>query len=126
MKFAFTTTSCPKWDFETITARAKEYGYDGVEIRGFLNESILTAANIFLTDAQKVRRQFADAGIEIACLSSSIAFANHRKRDAKQADDVRTFVDTAAAVGCPLVKIFDMEVKPGNTRSGAGSAMGDW
>ena len=33
MKFAFSTVSCPKWDFDTIAARAKEYGYDGVEVR---------------------------------------------------------------------------------------------
>ena len=46
MKFAFSTIGCPNWDFETIVARAKEYGYDGVEIRGFLNESVLTAANV--------------------------------------------------------------------------------
>ena len=55
MKFAFSTLSAPKWDFHTIIAKAKEYGYDGVEIRGFLNESILTAANIFLSEPQKVR-----------------------------------------------------------------------
>src|SRR5688572_1066947 len=56
MRFAFSTISCPKWDFETIASRAREYGYEGVEIRGFLNESILTAANVFLTDPAKVRR----------------------------------------------------------------------
>src|SRR3954466_479273 len=61
MKFAFSTVSCPGWDFETVAARAKEYGYDGVEIRGFLNESILTAANPFLSDAAKVGDIF-DAG----------------------------------------------------------------
>src|SRR5437868_7164228 len=107
MKFAFTTTSCPTWDFETIGARAKEYGYDGVEIRGFLNESVLTAANIFLTDLAKVRRIFGDGGIEICCLASSIAFANDRKRDAVLANDLKLFIDTAATVRCPIVKIFD-------------------
>ena len=48
------TIACPKWDFETIASRAKEYGYDGVEVRGFLNESILTASNIFLSDPAKL------------------------------------------------------------------------
>jgi sugar phosphate isomerase/epimerase len=40
MKFGFSTVSCPAWDFETIVARAAEYGYDGVEIRAFSNESV--------------------------------------------------------------------------------------
>src|SRR5829696_7130294 len=112
MKFAFSTVSCPAWDFQTIVARAKEYGYDGVEIRGFLNESVLTAANVFLTDAAKVRRTFENSGVEICCLASSIAMSQHRKTDARLANDLRMFIDTARAVGCPLVKIFDTQVRP--------------
>ena len=37
MKLAFSTLASPTWDFETIAARAKEFGYDGVELRGFLD-----------------------------------------------------------------------------------------
>ena len=69
MHFAFSTLACPTWDFETIVARAKEYGYEGVEIRGFLNESILTASNVFLSDPNKIRSLFKYAGVEIAYLS---------------------------------------------------------
>src|SRR5687767_737863 len=73
MRFAFSTVGCPKWDFATICARAKEYGYEGVEVRGFLNESMLTAANVFHTDPGKVRSMFAFHGVAIACLASSVA-----------------------------------------------------
>src|SRR5205823_5123555 len=126
MKFAFSTVACPTWDFETLVLRAKEYGYDGVEIRGFLNESVLTAANIFLTDPAKVRGIFKGAGVEICCLASSIAFANDRKRDAVLANDLKLFIDTAAMVGCPMVKVFDTQVKPGHSRALIGNAFGDW
>lgn len=126
MKFAFSTVGCPKWDFETIVARAREYGYDGVEVRGFLNESILTAANPFLTDPAKLRRTFENAGVEICCLASSIAMTQKRKRDEALAGDLRSFIDTADALGCPLVKVFDAQVRPGQTRSGAGVELGDW
>ena len=126
MKFAFSTVSCPTWDFETIVSRAKEYGYDGVEIRGFLNESILTAANVFLTDAAKVKRMFADGGVEIACLASSIAMRQSKKEDARLADDLKKFVDTAVEIGCPIVKIFDTQAKPGLSRASTGIAFGDW
>jgi len=126
MRFAFTTTSCPTWDFETIIGRAKDYGYDGVEIRGFLNEPLLTAANVFLTDPQKVRGLFQSGNIEIACLSSSIAMTQNRKRDAQLAEDLKIYIDTAQALGCPLVKVFDTEVKPGQNRATAGVALGDW
>lgn len=126
MKFAFSTVGCPKWDFDTIVARAREYGYDGVEIRGFLNESILTAANPFLTDPAKLRKMFESAGVEICCLASSIAMTQKRRRDEVLAGDLRKFIDTAEALGCPLVKVFDAQVRPGQTRAGAGVELGDW
>src|SRR6476661_6952662 len=107
IKTAFSTVACPKWDFDTIANRAKEYGYDGVEIRGFLNESILTASNVFLTDPKKLRSLFNFAGVKIACLASSIAMTGKKSVDAQLANDCRRFIDTAAAVGCELVKVFD-------------------
>ncbi|HEV2293611.1 MAG TPA: sugar phosphate isomerase/epimerase family protein [Tepidisphaeraceae bacterium] len=126
MRFAFSTVSCPKWDFETIVARAKEYGYEGVEIRGFLNESILTASNPFLTDSRKLRDLFADNGIDICCLASSIAMTQNRKRDKTAAAELMQFIDTAHALACPLVKIFDTQVRPGQDRPSAGVALGNW
>lgn len=126
MKFAFSTLACPKWDFETIVARAKEYGYDGVEIRGFLNESELTASNVFLSDPAKVRGLFDRGGVEIACLTSSIAMTGSRRKDAAALNDLRQYIDAAHNLGCPLVKVFDTQVKPGWSRASAGVAYGDW
>ena len=88
MKFAFSTLACPKWDFATIAAKAHEYGYDGVEIRAFLNENILTTANVFLTDPAKVRQLFARAGVAIACLSTSVAMTGDKARDRQAADEL--------------------------------------
>jgi sugar phosphate isomerase/epimerase len=126
MKFAFSTVGCPNWDFDALIARAREYGYDGVELRGFLNESVLTAANVFLTDPQKIRRTFADGGIDICCLASSIAMTQHRRTDAKLARDLEMFIDTARAIGCPMVKIFDTQVKPGYSRASTGGIFVEW
>jgi sugar phosphate isomerase/epimerase len=126
MKFAFSTVACPTWDFQTVAARAKEYGYDGVEIRGFLNESLLTAANVFLSDPAKVGEIFRGAGVEIACLASSIAMTGKRSADAAAAADMRKFVDTAKGIGCRIVKIFDTQVRPGQDRSAAAVALGQW
>src|SRR5687767_1588615 len=112
MKLAFSTLASPTWDFETIAARAKEFGYDGVELRGFLNEAELTASNIFLSDVQKVRRIFEDGGVAIACLSSSIAYTGRKKTDRRMADDLLRFIDTAHALDCGLVKIADTQVRP--------------
>ena len=133
MKFAFSTVSCPKWDFDTIVARAREYGYQGVEIRGFLNESVPTAADVFKTDLDQLRRSFSGAGVEVACLASSIAMEQpqgirfwRRSPNQRRAADLRTFIDAARQLGCHLVKIFDTQVRPGQSRAAAGTQLGDW
>lgn len=136
MKFAFSTVSCPDWDFEQIASRAKEYGYDGVEIRGFLNEPLLTSSNVFLSDPKKIRALFKYHEVHIACLSSSIAMTGKAKVDRQKADELKQFIDTAAAVGCPLVKVFDAVSMPGSffnpsrmgnqSRSSTALALGDW
>jgi sugar phosphate isomerase/epimerase len=126
MKFAFSTVACPKWDLDTILARAKEWAYDGIELRGFLNESVLTASNPFLSDPIKIRGEFAAAGLSICCLASSIAMAQQKKKDAALANDLRMFIDTARELGCPLVKIFDTHVRPGYSRASTGLLFGDW
>lgn len=127
MKFALSTVACPEWDFDTLAGKAKALGYDGVEVRGFLNESVLTASNIFLTDPAKIKALFKYHGVEIACIASSIAFTGkNKKRDAQLADDCRRYIDLAGAVGCGIVKIFDTQVWPGQTRAGAGVVFGDW
>jgi sugar phosphate isomerase/epimerase len=126
MKFAFSTVSCPAWDFEQVASRAKEYGYDGVEVRAFANGAVLTAANVFLTDPAKLQRLFADAGVELCCIASSVAMTQEKRKDRAVADELRTHVDIAQAVGCPTVKIFDTQVKPGRSRAVTGVMFGDW
>ena len=126
MKFAFSTVACPEWDLDTVATKAREYGYDGVEIRGFLNEAILTAANVFLTDPVKVRQTFQTAGVEIACLASSIAMKGNRRADVQAAGDLRKYIDVAQSIGCRIVKLFDTHLRPGTDRAGAAVAMGQW
>ena len=134
MKFAFSTVSCPRWDFDTIVARAREYGYHGVEIRGFLNESVPTAADVLKTDLSQLRRSFDSTGVKVACLASSIAMDQwhgtwrvwRRSPNDRKAAELRTFIDAATRLGCPLVKVFDTQVRPGQSRASAGVALGDW
>ena len=38
MKLGFTTLGCPAWPYATVVAKAREYGFDGFEIRGLMGE----------------------------------------------------------------------------------------
>ena len=48
------------------------------------------------------------------------------KGDAQQADELRTYIDLSQKLGCPIVKIFDTQVKPGWSRASTGVLLGNW
>jgi fatty-acyl-CoA synthase len=105
MKFCFSTLACPGWTFPTVIARAKEFGYSAIDLRGFLNETDFTACNPFLSDPKKLRRLFETANTEIACLSSGISL---------DADETRRFIDLAPQLSCRHVRILDLSLKQGD------------
>ena len=51
MKISFMTLGCPNWDIDTICARGQEYGYDGVDLRGYLDQIDVTLLPEFTTQA---------------------------------------------------------------------------
>ncbi len=57
MKLSFMTLGCPTWDLDTICARGREYGFDGVDLRGYLDTLDVTTLPMFTTEAAKTRRQ---------------------------------------------------------------------
>jgi fatty-acyl-CoA synthase len=126
MKFAFSTIGCPKWDFQVLLARAKEYGYDGVEIRGFLSETCLTAANVFAGEPAKLRELFAAGGVSIACLSSAIAMSGSAGTDQQSAGDLLKYVETAASLGCPMVRISGPRAQSGRSLTEVASSFARW
>ena len=70
MKLAFTTLGCPRWDMETIAARAVEYGFGGVDFRGYRGELRLFELPEFTQDARATAGRLRDAGLEVPCFSS--------------------------------------------------------
>jgi sugar phosphate isomerase/epimerase len=50
----------------------------------------------------------------------------NRKQDRTLAEDCRRFIDTAAELGCGNVKVFDTQVRPGQTRGSAGNELAKW
>jgi sugar phosphate isomerase/epimerase len=126
MKFAFSTVCGPTWDIETTLGRARSLGYDGVELHGPLDDSQASIGNVFLTAPAKLRDEFPATGIELACLSSEIAFTGNARTDAAQADHLKRYLDTAAAVGSARVKVRDVQTHAGVSKLSAAVAMGDW
>lgn len=105
MKISFMTLGCPNWDLDTICARGREYGFDGVDFRGYLDTLDITTLPLFTTQAARTRRQLNDAGLEVSCISSSIRVCVPEDRQ-KNLDEARRTIETARGLGAGVVRIF--------------------
>lgn len=117
IKLAFSTVACPDWTTDEVARRAAEMGYQGVELRTLGDGSSMLSSDPALTDTAKVVEAYRKANIEPMCLSTSIAL--HHKNDTesrKAMKQAREAIDLAAALGCPYVRLFGHEVRPGDNR----------
>jgi hypothetical protein len=61
MKICLTTLGCPNWDFDTICARGREYGFDGIDLRSLLDTLDITKLSAFTSGISETRRKLVDA-----------------------------------------------------------------
>ncbi|RKY65676.1 MAG: sugar phosphate isomerase/epimerase [Candidatus Latescibacterota bacterium] len=107
MKLAFTTLGCPEWDMDTILSKAVEYGFDGVDFRGYLGTLELFKLPEFTTQAKKTARRFADANLEVSCFSSSARiFCETDSEKAGHLEEIRAYARMCEAFGTRLIRIF--------------------
>ena len=98
---AFSTLGCPSWDISTICTNAVAFGYDSVELRGYLDSMDLPTATPFLPENRaETARRFSDAGLSVCCVSSSGVVAQGNL------DHVKRHCELAHALASPYVRIF--------------------
>lgn len=108
LPIAFSTLGCPTWDLPKILSFAQTHRFSAIELRGLQGSMDLPANPLFANNQiEATKRQFAASGIKIACVSSS---ARTGEEDAtKRANDIadaKRFVDLAANLGAPYVRVF--------------------
>ncbi len=106
-KLAFSTLGCPNWSLDRVIAATREYGYDGVELR-LLDGEIITP-ELPTSERERVRAAFADAGLPICCLDSSIRVA--------------TGADPAGVA--PMIRVFGGDWPEGATEEQVFAATAD-
>ncbi|MBN2561605.1 MAG: sugar phosphate isomerase/epimerase [Phycisphaerae bacterium] len=114
MKLAFSSVGCPGWDLPTMIEKAKEYGYEGIELGGLDGPVPESAVPELAADPAKIAQLARDAGVEIICLATSAAFHMTSGREvAENQARVREYVELAAKLGCPFVRVLAGEI-PGS------------
>lgn len=114
---AFSTVACPDWTLQRIAQAASDYGYDAVELRTFGSGSTQFAGDPALTSPEKVRRLFADTGVGICSVATSVAFdapiappVIGRVADTElSVRQAKSAIDLAASIECPYVRVFGFE-----------------
>lgn len=106
---SFSTLGCPDWTFEKIVRFATQHGYSGLELRGIQRELQLPKCAEFSTPQAiaATRRIMDNANLKFVNLGSSAAMhhSNSTERQ-KNVDEAKRFIDLAAALNCPYIRVF--------------------
>ncbi len=107
MQISFMTWVCPDWDLNQILAAAIRYGYDSVEPRSQCDQKHGIELAATKKRRKEIKSQFADCGVGMSCIATSCTYslANPEER-AKSVATTKRFVDLAAEVGCPNIRVF--------------------
>jgi sugar phosphate isomerase/epimerase len=111
MKLSFSTLGCPNWDFVKVIKKAKDYAFDGIEIRGSKDQLDVSKLPEFTKRARETREKFADAEIELICFASSIRMAEpDQSKQNKHLDELKRYVEICFNFGTPFIRIFGGEI----------------
>ncbi|HHW13037.1 MAG TPA: AMP-binding protein [Firmicutes bacterium] len=106
MKIAFSTLGCPDFGWTDIYSMAKDFGFDGIEIRGLGKEIFAVKAPPF-TESQlpATVEQLARLDLEIPCLSSGCCLKFPEQAEANYRELVE-YIALAGKLGTPYVRIL--------------------
>jgi fatty-acyl-CoA synthase len=113
MKLAFSTLGCPNFSWTDIYSMAKDFGFDGIEIRGLGNEIFAVKAQPFTaSQLPQTVKKLAKLRLTIPCLSSGCCLKFAEKAEQNYREIVE-YITLAAKLGTPYVRILaDLGPKP--------------
>jgi len=113
LPIGFSTLGCPEWPLSTIFDVASREGYAAIELRGLQGEMDLTKRPEFSTGVAATVADLRARDLRVACLGSS-AQLHHREpaERARQLDEGRRFLDLAAKLQAPYVRVFGDKYLP--------------
>ncbi len=105
MKICLTTLGCPSWDLDTICAKGREYGFDGVDFRGLLEGIDITVLPEFHSGISVTKQKLEDAGLEVSGIASSIRVCETDTLESNL-EEARRTIPIAQHLGCRNIRVF--------------------
>lgn len=107
LPIGFSTLGCPSWGWLKVLDFAQHNGFAAVELRG-LQGTMDFASRPEFADAHigQSKKEIADRGLRISCVSSSANMHETGRQQEQQLADARRFIDLAARLGAPYVRVF--------------------
>lgn len=113
MKISFSTLGCPDFSWSDIYSVAKDFGFDGIEIRGLGDDIFAVNARPF-TPGQigKTVATLNRLGLEIPCLTSGCCLKFADKLSEAKAE-ITAYIDLAVKLNTPYIRVLaDLEPAP--------------
>ena len=114
LKISFSTLACPDWSWPDIYSMAKDFNFDGIEVRGLGDEIFSVKAKPF-TESQlpDTVAKLKALGLEIPCLSSG-ACLKFKDKYAEAEAEILAYAQLAQKLGASYIRILgDLEPAPG-------------
>lgn len=99
------TFSTPNMGLQEVLSFAKDIGYDGIEVRVESKHKHGIELTDSASERQEIKQRALDTGIELCCLATSIAYLKEGRLE-KDIEDTKRYLDLAADIGCPSLRIF--------------------
>jgi len=105
MKISFMTLGCPNWNLDMICQKGREYGFDGVDFRGYLGELDITKLALFTTQGAETKQRLTDAGLAVSGISSSIKVCEPERR-MENIEEAKRTIELAKRLDSQNVRVF--------------------
>jgi len=106
MLTCFSTLACPDFSWQEIYSMAKDFNFDGIEIRG-LGDDIFSVKAAPFTDKElpNTIAKLKELGLEIPCLSSGEPVNDRTTRDEAEAEII-AYAELASKLGASYIRVL--------------------
>ena len=117
MKLAFSSLACPSCTVDELICKAKQYGFEGIELRTLENTVNLFDLEAFQPEhIHETYQKFNQAGLPVLVIGTSVSFAKpdtgHRET---QLEIIKKFCILAQGLHCPYLRVFGGVIPEGQT-----------